>query len=1273
MSATGSTKSLVGPPPSRTRGWLLRYGFALLAVAVAGALRYWLGMFGLTAPYITFYPIVMLVAIVAGLGPGLLATLLSLIAAAHFFLGPAGFAVESLGDRIGMALFLVMGAAINVLAEAMRRRNTQLRRSRADLNRAQAIAQVGSWYLDIPNNVLTWSDEAYRLFEVPIGTPLSLEAFLDRVHPADRQQVLDAWSAALKGAPYDIEHRVLVDGKTKRVRERAEVEFGAGGKPQFATGTVQDITERKQADENLQKSIVEIEDLYNRAPCGYHSLDPDGVLVRINDTELDWLGYKREEVLGKLNLADVLTPETRKTFEESYPKFKATGQVKDLYFELIRKNGTVLPVLVSATAIRDSAGNFLMSRSTVYDIAERKQAEEAVQKSEQRLNLALDSGQMGIWELDLTNDTAIRNLRHDQIFGYQSLQPEWGREIFLSHIVPEDRDAVRKQFEQAAATGNFFLECPITWPDQSIHWICAQGKAFRDAQGKPVKMMGTVADITERKWAEEELRKSKNDWELTFDAVPDLVMLLDADNRILRANRALCSFLGMDHSALLGKRCFEVVHHQTAPHRDCPLKFMLMTGQGQQGEIAEPSLGKIFDVSVTPVWEGKTFRGAVHVMRDITDRKRAEGRLRQQLRVNDAMFDQAIACFVLLDPEFNFIRVNEAYAKACHRKVEDFPGRNHFELYPSDTKALFDEVVRSGLPIQVLARPFSFPDQPERGTTYWDWTLQPIFDETGTLEFLFLSLNDVTEHERARQDLKQSQDELARKHEQVRKASLYTRSLIEASPDPLVTISPEGKITDVNAATETVTGLSRERLTGSDFCDYFTEPGQAREIYQQVFEKGSVHDYPLAIRHASGHITHVLYNASVFKNQAGQVEGVFAAARDISERKTLEEQLLQAQKLEAIGRLAGGVAHDFNNIMAVILGFSGLIQERLAPDHPIRQPVENIQRAAERAAGVTRQLLAFSRKQVMKPKVLELNDVITEASKMLVRLIGENIDLVLKLSADLARVQADPIQIEQVLMNLALNARDAMPKGGTLTISTSNTELNHDYQQMHAPIVPGPYAMISVSDTGVGMKEETRSHVFEPFFTTKPMGQGTGLGLSIVYGIVKQSGGNIWVYSEAGQGTTFKIYLPAIDVPKETVHQLEPAMISAPGSGTILVVEDEAALAELTRTVLERQGYSVLAANSGEEALNLARSHQGSIQLLLTDIILRGRMDGFELASLFHAERPGMKVLYMSGYSDALNSPRREVDPNATLLEKPFTTQELRAKVSEILTMKLSA
>ena len=1146
MSAAGSTKSLFGPPPSGIRGWLLRYSFAVLAVAVAAGIRYWLGTFGLTAPYITFYPIVMLVAIAAGLGPGLLATLLSLTTAAHFFLAPAGFAVESLGDRIGMALFLVMGATINVLAEAMRRRDLQLRRSRADLDRAQAVAQVGSWNLDIANNVLTWSDETYRLFQVPIGAPLSLEAFLDRVHPGDRQQVSDAWSAALKGAPYDIEHRILVDGKTKRVRERAEVEFGAGGTPQFATGTVQDITKRKQAEENLQRSTAEIEDLYNRAPCGYHSLDKDGVFVRINDTELDWLGYTREEVLGKLNVAGLLTPETRKTFEENYPKFKTTGQVKDLSLELVRKDGTVMPVLVSATAIRDSAGNFLMSRSTVYDIAERKQAEE-------------------------------------------------------------------------------------------------------------------------------ELQKSKKDWELTFDAVPDLVMLLDADNRILRANQALCSFLGLEPNALLGKHCFEVVHHQTSPHRDCPLKRMLITGQGQQGEITEPSLGKTFDVSVTPVWDGKTFRGAVHVMRDITARKRAQERLRQQLRVNDAMFDQAISCFVLLDPEFNFIRVNEAYAKACHRKVEEFPAHNHFEFYPSDAKTLFDEVVQTGRPVQVLARPFSFPDQPERGTTYWDWTLQPIFDETGTLEFLFLSLNEVTEHERAQQDLKESQRELALKHEQVRKASLYTRSLIEASPDPLVTISPEGKITDVNEATETVTGLSRERLIGSDFSDYFTEPDQAREGYQQVFEKGSVHDYPLAIRHVSGHITHVLYNASVFKNQAGQVEGVFAAARDISERKTLEEQLLQAQKLEAIGRLAGGVAHDFNNIMAVILGFAGLILERLAPDHPIRQPVENIQRAAERAAGVTRQLLAFSRKQVMKPKVLELNDLITEASKMLARLIGENIDLVLKLSAELAHVKVDPVQIEQVLMNLALNARDAMPKGGTLTITTANAELDHEYQQMHAPVVPGQYVMVSVSDTGIGMQEATRSHIFEPFFTTKPMGQGTGLGLSIVYGIVKQSGGNIWVYSEEGQGTTFKIYLPAIDVPKEIVRKPELATTPSPGSGTILVVEDEIALAELTRAVLERQGYSVLAANSAEEALNLARSHQGPIQLLLTDIILRGRMDGFELASQLRAERPETKILYMSGYSDALNSSRREVDPNAILIEKPFTTQELRAKVSEILTTKLSA
>ena len=507
--------------------------------------------------------------------------------------------------------------------------------------------------------------------------------------------------------------------------------------------------------------------------------------------------------------------------------------------------------------------------------------------------------------------------------------------------------------------------------------------------------------------------------------------------------------------------------------------------------------------------------------------------------------------------------------------------------------------------------------------------------------------------------------------EKLKEASRYTRSLIESSVDPLVTISPEGKITDVNAATEAVTGLARDRLIGSDFSDYFTEPERARMGYEAVFANGFVRDFPLAIRHTSGKTTQVLYNATVFKNREGRVEGVFAAARDVSERKILEEQLLQAQKLEAVGKLAGGVAHDFNNIMAIVLGYAELIKQDLPANDPIQDSVDCIRTAADRATQVTRQLLAFSRKQIMKPKVININTLITELSKMLARLIGENVEIALSLAPDLAPVKADPTQIEQVLMNLAVNARDAMPGGGNLTIATSNISLDRNYLETDESVVPGKYVMLSVKDTGKGMDEHTRSRAFEPFFSTKGK-EGTGLGLSIVYGIVKQSGGYIRVHSEPGYGTTFRIYLPSVEAPVESEIVLERIPAPERGVGTILVVEDEEALAKIVRVSLEKNGYTVLSAASAEEALKMAVDCLTSIDLLLTDVILRGQMDGFKLAAQFRSVRPNSKVIYMSGYSDALNSGRNPMEPDAILLEKPFTTRKLRSIIGEVLKEKVT-
>ena len=387
---------------------------------------------------------------------------------------------------------------------------------------------------------------------------------------------------------------------------------------------------------------------------------------------------------------------------------------------------------------------------------------------------------------------------------------------------------------------------------------------------------------------------------------------------------------------------------------------------------------------------------------------------------------------------------------------------------------------------------------------------------------------------------------------------------------------------------------------------------------------------------------------------------------DVTERKRLETQLLQSQKMDSVGRLAGGVAHDFNNLLGVITGYGELLAGRLPNDPQLKRYVSDILKAAERAAGLTRQLLAFSRKQVLQPRVLDLNAVVAEMEKMLRRLIGEDVHLITVFDEGLEGVQADPGQMEQVLMNLAVNARDAMPRGGRLTIETANVDLDVTYARSRPGVQPGPHVMLAVSDTGHGMEPEVLGHIFEPFFTTKEAGKGTGLGLATVHGIVKQSGGHIFVYSERGQGTTFKIYLPRVGAEKVAETPATPQAEEHRGSETVLLVEDEESLRGIVRECLEASGYNVIEARNAGHALELGDGHPASIHLLITDVIMPG-MSGSQLAAAFTASHAETKVLYMSGYTDDAVVLHGVLAADVSFLQKPFTTEALARKVREVL------
>jgi len=418
-------------------------------------------------------------------------------------------------------------------------------------------------------------------------------------------------------------------------------------------------------------------------------------------------------------------------------------------------------------------------------------------------------------------------------------------------------------------------------------------------------------------------------------------------------------------------------------------------------------------------------------------------------------------------------------------------------------------------------------------------------------------------------------------------------------------------------------------------------------------------------RHVTERTAQLVAANQELKNEANERKQTEEALRQT------EEKLRLSQRLEAVGQLAGGVAHDFNNLLTVITGYSELMLRRLNETDPQHHNLTEIKKAGERAASLTHQLLAFSRKQVLQPKVLDLNSLVPDTGKMLRRLIGEDIELVLALKPALGRVMADPNQIEQVIMNLVLNARDAMPRGGKIIVETRNVELSEAYADTHIAIEPGPYVMLAVSDTGSGIDAETQKHIFEPFFTTKEVGKGSGLGLATVYGIVKQSGGNIWVYSEVGQGTTFKIYLPRIKKEAELFKPAGEQVEILRGTETILLVEDEAMVRVLARSILEESGYHVLEADHGEEAMRVCGRYDGPIHLLLTDVIMP-QMSGRELAERITPWRQKMKVLYMSGYTDDAIVHHGVLNKGMAFIEKPFTPDVLGRKVRDVLNVSLN-
>jgi PAS domain S-box-containing protein len=494
------------------------------------------------------------------------------------------------------------------------------------------------------------------------------------------------------------------------------------------------------------------------------------------------------------------------------------------------------------------------------------------------------------------------------------------------------------------------------------------------------------------------------------------------------------------------------------------------------------------------------------------------------------------------------------------------------------------------------------------------------------------------------------------------------RGSVEQSPDMVMITNSAGILEYVNPAFEKLTGYTSAEVLGQTL-GILKSDQQAGELYEEMWDtvlSGKVFHGTVMNRKKNGETLVIEKAITPMRDPGGQITHFISTGRDITDQRKLESQLQQSQKMDAIGLLAGGVAHDFNNLLLVISAYAELVLDSLGAEDPSRKKIDEIITATRRAAELTRQLLAFGRKQMQSLRVLDLNTVVGEISRMLPRLIGEDIQLVFVPGKDLVKVKADPAQIEQVVMNLATNARDAMPRGGKLTIETSNIRLDQAYVQKHVIVPPGEYALLAVSDCGEGIPEEHLSHIFEPFYTTKKAGKGTGLGLATAYGIVKQSEGFIWVYSEPGHGTTFKIYLPRV-MRAMDVERRPPAVESSPhGRETVLLVEDEPAVRASTHEFLLRCGYTIVTAENGQEALRVSRDYHGPIHLMISDVVMP-KMGGPQLAAQLLAERPNMKALFVSGYAENTVLRHGDIDVTSNFLSKPFSLSTLANKIREVL------
>lgn len=1010
-----------------------------------------------------------------------------------------------------------------------------------------------------------------------------------------------------------------------------------------------DITERQQAREELISAKNLLEGTFDSLSEAVLVIDyATRSIVRCNAAVASVFGYTPTELQGQCTRLLHVDELHYVRFGEESARPLAMGRPYETEFPMRQKDGRLIHTEITVRPLDVNRGWKTGVVSVIRDITERKRSEDALRNSEALLRIAGRVARIGGWFVDLPDGVVIWSEEVRAIHEATEGELLSAGEV-ISTFAPGSRERVASAFSACATEGTpYDLELELITLRGRRIWVRVIGQAVRDEEGRIVRVQGALQDIDLRKQIESTLARSQEQFRELADAMPLIVWTAAPGGEIDFANRALSCYTGEVDAAVPGRYWPGAIHPDDRnPYLQaweravqsvtpCKHEMRLLRHDGTYRWHQILSVPILDESGNLLRWYGTAS--------DVHDIKIHDERLARTLEsITDA--------FYTLDRNWCFTYVNQEAERLLQRRKEDIIGKAADQIFPelvgSDLEAKYARALRENCTVE-----FELFYEPR--ACWVDIRAYP------SEEGLAVYFRDITERLKAEQEL--------------RALSTRLQGILDFSPLLITELDLEGRYLVANNAVCKFLGFESGSLEGKLLSEVL--PAETAETFVERSRKVCASRKPFVVEdqfdidgatHYFSTLLFPLFDA------AGAVVSVGGIAEDITirrcaeaDREKLEVQLRQAQKMDAVGRLAGGVAHDFNNMLGVILGFTDMAIESLPEEHPAVRELRQVQTAARHSADLTRQLLAFARKQTIVPEVLQLNDIVSSILKMLGRLIGEDIEIVWKPGKDLWNVRMDPNQIDQILANLAVNARDAIQGVGRLVIETERVRLDTEYCDQHPGFAPGDFAMISVSDNGCGMTKEVQAQIFEPFFTTKPLGSGTGLGLSTVYGIVKQNDGFISVYSEPGQGTTFQIYLPCFTWPGELASAPQKAIGPHGGVETVLLVEDEVGLLELGRRLLERLGYVVIAANGPIQALSAAEDFSDRIDLLITDVIMP-EMNGRDLSLRLKALRPELKFLFMSGYTADVIAHQGALEDGVHFLQKPFTMDAFARKIREAL------